>query len=131
VRHVILAALLVAGLAAFSVYQTVRKARAVAATPAERAVFLRANVPGYAVMDWLRTNAKGRVYQVALSEAIYYGPNPVWGDSLGPWRYGDYITLPPAAVICAEVILTFDSDVTCAQLRPESVLFHKPAVREP
>ena len=35
-------------------------------------------------MDYLREHATGRVYQIALSEAIYYGPNPVWGDALGP-----------------------------------------------
>jgi len=41
-------------------------------------------------MDYLRRNAKGRVYQIALNEAIYYGPNPIWGDTLGPWRYTDF-----------------------------------------
>jgi len=41
-------------------------------------------------MDYLRRNATGRVYQVALNEAIYYGPNPIWGDTLGPWRYTDF-----------------------------------------
>ena len=46
-------------------------------------------------MNYLREHATGRVYQIALSEAIYYGPNPVWGDALGPWRYSDFISLPP------------------------------------
>lgn len=72
------------------------KAATVAATPLQREAFLRSRVPGYEVMKYLREHATGRVYQVALSEATYYGPSPVWGDALGPWRYADFIALPPA-----------------------------------
>jgi 4-amino-4-deoxy-L-arabinose transferase-like glycosyltransferase len=79
-----------------SFYMTRRSVAAIATTPAERAAFLEAHVPGYAVMDYLRQHATGRVYQIALSEAIYYGPTPVWGDAIGPWRYADFIVLPPA-----------------------------------
>jgi hypothetical protein len=79
-----------------SFYMTRRSVAAIATTPAERAAFLEAHVPGYAVMDYLRQHATGRVYQIALSEAIYYGPAPVWGDAIGPWRYADFIVLPPA-----------------------------------
>jgi len=59
-------------------------------TQEQREAFLRQNVPGYAVMDYLRRTATGRVYQINLNEAIYYGPNPIWGDTLGPWRYTDF-----------------------------------------
>jgi len=79
-----------------SFYMTRRSVAAIATTPAERAAFLDAHVPGYAVMNYLREHATGRVYQIALSEAIYYGPAPVWGDAIGPWRYADFIVLPPA-----------------------------------
>ena len=48
------------------------------------------------VMNYLREHATGRVYQIALIEATYYGPVPVWGDAIGPWRYSDFIVLPPA-----------------------------------
>jgi hypothetical protein len=82
--------LLLAVLAAVSVKQTASKVAAISPTPETREAFLRQHVPGYAVMDYLRRNATGRVYQIALSEAIYYGPNPVWGDTLGPWRYTDF-----------------------------------------
>ncbi len=68
----------------------------VAATPAQREAFLRGRVPGYEVMKYLREHATGRVYQIALSEATYYGPSPVWGDALGPWRYTDFLMRPPA-----------------------------------
>jgi hypothetical protein len=41
------------------------------------------------------------------------------------------IPLPPAALTWSWVIVTDDSDVTWAQVRPASVLFHRPAWREP
>lgn len=82
--------LLLAVLAAVSVRQTALKVAMVSTTPQEREAVLRQHVPGYAVMDYLRHNATGRVYQIALNEAIYYGPNPIWGDTLGPWRYTDF-----------------------------------------
>ena len=56
----------------------------------------RHTCPAMRCMDYLREHATGRVYQVALNEAIYYGPDPVWGDAFGPWRYADFIVLPPA-----------------------------------
>jgi len=82
--------LLLAAMAAVSVRQTAVKVSMVAVTPEAREAVLRKHVPGYAVMDYLRRTAKGRVYQIALNEAIYYGPNPIWGDTLGPWRYTDF-----------------------------------------
>ncbi|MFH0134067.1 ArnT family glycosyltransferase [Variovorax sp. VaC1] len=90
------AVLLLAVLAAVAVRQTAAKVAMISPDPEAREAFLRKNVPGYAVMDYMRRNATGRVYQIALSEAIYYGPNPIWGDTLGPWRYADFLLLPPA-----------------------------------
>lgn len=89
------AVLLLAALAAVSVRQTAEKVAMISPTPEAREAFLRQSVPGYAAMDWLRRHADGRVYQIALNEAIYYGPNPIWGDTLGPWRYRDFLLLPP------------------------------------
>lgn len=82
--------LLLAVLAAVAVRQTAVKIAMISVTPEAREAVLRQHVPGYAVMDYLRHNATGRVYQIALNEAIYYGPNPIWGDTLGPWRYTDF-----------------------------------------
>jgi len=87
--------LLVAALAAVSLRQTAVKVAMISPTPESREAFLRQHVPGYAAMDYLRQHANGRVYQIALNEAIYYGPNPIWGDTLGPWRYRDFLLLPP------------------------------------
>ncbi|KWT64026.1 hypothetical protein APY03_7725 [Variovorax sp. WDL1] len=92
----IAAGLFLAALAAVSLRHTTRELAKVSPTPAAREAFLRANVPGYAVMNHVREQVSGRVYQIALSEAIYYGPNPVWGDTLGPWRYADFPLLPAA-----------------------------------
>jgi len=90
-------AVLVVVTAVFATLQLGRQRLAgVAVTTAQRQAFLEGHVPGYAVMDYLREHAKGRTYQIALSEAIYYGPSPVWGDTLGPWRYVDFLLLPPA-----------------------------------
>ena len=89
------AVLLLAVLAAVSVRQTAGNVAMISITPETREAFLRKQVPGYAVMDYLRRHATGRVYQIALNEAIYYGPNPIWGDTLGPWRYADFLLLPP------------------------------------
>ncbi|GAA4335976.1 hypothetical protein GCM10023165_12770 [Variovorax defluvii] len=93
---VVVAALLLAVLAAVSWRHSERRLAGIAVTPAAREAFLRANVPGYAVMNHVREQVTGRVYQIALSEAIYYGPNPIWGDTLGPWRYADFPLLPAA-----------------------------------
>ncbi|WP_288253379.1 phospholipid carrier-dependent glycosyltransferase [uncultured Hydrogenophaga sp.] len=87
--------LLLAALAAVSLGQTAGKVAMISPTPETREAFLRQHVPGYAAMDYLRQHANGRVYQIALNEAIYYGPNPIWGDTLGPWRYRDFLLLLP------------------------------------
>jgi hypothetical protein len=87
--------LLVGGVGA-SFYLTREKLALVAVTPAERTALLEERVHGWAVMNYLREHATGKVYQIALSESSYYGPSPVWGDAIGPWRYSDFILLPPA-----------------------------------
>jgi hypothetical protein len=89
------AVLLLAVLAAVSVRQTAARVAMISLTPQTREAFLREHVPGYAVMDYVRRNVTGRVYQIALNEAIYYGPNPIWGDTLGRWRYSDYLMMSP------------------------------------
>ena len=90
------AVLLLAVLAAVSVRQTALKVSMISLTPESKEAFLRKNVPGYAVMNYVRQHATGKTYQVALAEAMYYGPNPVWGDTLGPFRYSDYLLMPAA-----------------------------------
>jgi len=88
-------ALLVTG-AGVAIDQTRRSAQKIAVTQEQREAFLRQRVPGYAVMNYLREHATGRVYQFGLESTIYYGPRPIWGDWFGPWRYPDFTHLPPA-----------------------------------
>jgi len=109
---------LIVVLAAASFQQTARKLAMVSTTPEKREAFLRQNVPGYAVMNYLREHATGRVYQIALNEAIYYGPNPVWGDALGPWRWADFILLPPAEMARKLARLGFEAIAIPTALAP-------------
>lgn len=88
--------LLLAGGLGVSWQLTRTRASYIATNPVDRSAFLEARVPGYAVMNFLREHGGGRTYQVALMEAIYYGPTPVWGDAIGPWRYADFIVQGPA-----------------------------------
>jgi hypothetical protein len=108
-----------AALAAVSVRHTARALTKVSPTPETREAFLRANVPGYAVMNYLREHATGRVYQIGLSEAIYYGPDPIWGDALGPWRYTDFLPLPPAEMAHKLAKLGFEAIVMPDPLVPQ------------
>ncbi len=115
----IVVGLFLAVLAAVSVRHTAREFAKVSPTPETREAFLRANVPGYAAMNYLREHATGRVYQIGLSEAIYYGPNPVWGDALGPWRYTDFLSLPPPEMARKLAKLGFEAIVMPQTLVPQ------------
>ncbi|VTU16695.1 ArnT family glycosyltransferase [Variovorax sp. PBL-E5] len=111
--------LLMAVLVVFSAHQALARARMISPTPQAREAFLRANVPGYGVMSYLRAHpSPGRVYQVALSEAIYYGPNPIWGDALGPWRYADFILLPADQMARKLAAQGFDTVVVSGPVAP-------------
>ncbi|BEP64120.1 hypothetical protein GmRootV213_46740 [Variovorax sp. V213] len=110
--------LLVAALAAVSLRQTAVKVAMISPTPETREAFLRQHVPGYAAMDYLRQHADGRVYQIALNEAIYYGPNPIWGDTLGPWRYRDFLLLPPGDMAVKLARLGFTAIVMPTSMVP-------------
>ncbi len=69
----------------------------VAAPAQARERLLHQQVTGYATWLALRKPEAqvGKIYQLGLEDAIYYAPNPVWGDHFGPFRYRDYATLPP------------------------------------
>ena len=106
--------LLIVTLAAMSVQQTFKRGAMVSLTQDTRDAFLRVNVPGYEVMRYLREHPHGKLYQVALSEAIYYGPDEVWGDMLGPWRYADFLAAPPAEMARKFMSLGFGSLVVAS-----------------
>jgi len=90
--------LFLAVLAAAGAQRMAVHARMVAATPAAREAFLRANVPGYEVLQYVHAHGRGRLYQVGLNDAIYFAGQPAWGDVFGPYRLHDYILLPSEAL---------------------------------
>jgi len=75
-----------------------RGARDIAPTPAARDAVLSHRIPGYGLLAQLQREPVGRIYQLGLEGAIYYAPQPIWGDWFGPWRYRDVMNLEPAAL---------------------------------
>ena len=63
--------------------------RNVAANEAERNQILMGSVTSYGLGQTIQHQQLGRTYQWGLEGAIYYLPNPVYGDHFGPWRYRD------------------------------------------
>lgn len=70
----------------------------VALTPEQRTNFLRQHVVAYDLLMDLRQQPGLKIYQWGLEDAIYYAPNPMWGEVFGPWRYSDLNGLPIPAL---------------------------------
>lgn len=87
----LLAVLAVAGVQRFA-----QHARMVSPTPESREAFLRTHVPGYEALQYANAHRHGKLYIVALSDAIYFAHQPAWGDVFGPWRYADFVMQKPA-----------------------------------
>ncbi len=68
----------------------------IGATHAQRDAFLDRQMWEYrGVLNFLQRDPTARVYQNGMEAALYYAPQPIWGDHFGPWRYRDFMTLPP------------------------------------
>ncbi|MEJ8857001.1 hypothetical protein WKW79_20665 [Variovorax robiniae] len=90
-----IAAILLLGAAC--AYHSARNIREISPTPESREAFFQRRIPGYEVLHHLRTNpVEGKTYQVMLNDSLYFGPDLMYGDVFGPWRYADFIMLPPA-----------------------------------
>ncbi|MDA7418373.1 glycosyltransferase family 39 protein [Xenophilus arseniciresistens] len=87
----LLAVLALAGAQRFA-----QHARMVSPTPESREAFLRTHVPGYEALQYANAHRHGKLYIVALSDAIYFAHQPAWGDVFGPWRYADFVMQKPA-----------------------------------
>jgi len=61
----------------------------------KRNILMRKEIKGYAVLEYANLHQLGRIYNVGLSDAVYYAPHPIWGDVFGPWRYPDIISDEP------------------------------------
>lgn len=73
----------------FTVNTASKLASRVALTPEQRTNFLRQQVVAYDLLVQLRQQPGLKIYQWGLEDAIYYAPNPVWGEVFGPWRNSD------------------------------------------
>ncbi len=104
-------ALVLSGLAFACVLGLNRKWGDVSATPEARQAYLQRNVLStYGdVLDYLRLNPMGKIYQSGLEGALYYAPQPIWGDAFGPWRSRDFMHLEPEALAAKLKSMDFDA----------------------
>lgn len=70
----------------------------VSPTQAQRDQFLRQQIVAYDLLQHLRTLPGLKIYQWGLEDAIYYAPNPIWGEVFGPWRQSDLVDLSAPAL---------------------------------
>ncbi|MFZ3120491.1 MAG: glycosyltransferase family 39 protein [Variovorax sp.] len=87
------AGLLLLYLALMATAEIVRYWKRISPSPEARTALLTKRVPGYALWTHLRTHPVGRIYQIGNEDALFYAPQPVWGEIFGPWRYRDYAFL--------------------------------------
>ena len=68
----------------------------VATAPAQRQEVVRLWLHDYAgAIDYLQARPGRKIYQSGMEGVLYYLPFPIWGDHFGPWRYRDFLGLPP------------------------------------
>lgn len=60
----------------------------------------------------------GKIYQSGMEGALYYAPQPMWGDSFGPWRSQDFLRLEPRALAAK-----------LAQQQFNTLVLHSPSYR--
>jgi len=68
------------------------------ASAAGRDAYLQEKIHGYAVIKQLSEFPHKGIYQFGLEDAIFYMPQPVWGDHFGPGRYRDMAALSAEAL---------------------------------
>ena len=78
-------------------------------TAAGRDAYLHEKINGYDVISRLSEIPHTGIYQFGLEDAIFYMPQPVWGDHFGPARYRDMAALPAEAL--AEKLDSMEIDV--------------------
>ncbi len=75
----------------------------------ERNAYLQEKINGYDVIKRLSEFPHTGIYQFGLEDAIFYMPQPVWGDHFGPGRYRDMAALSAEAL--AEKLNSMGIDV--------------------
>ena len=82
----------------------------VAPTQASREALFSSTIASYDALSYVNQNSTQKIYQIALDDAIYFSAKPLYGDGFGPWRFADYVALPPkdfAAKLTANGFDTF------------------------
>lgn len=87
-----------------------------------RDAILEKRISGYPVLSYLQKSSFLKTYQFGLEDAIYYSPNPIWGDHFGPSRYNDFAHLNPAELSAKLKSLGFDSVVVHTRRWPKIVV---------
>jgi len=93
--------------------------RKIAPTDTIRNEILNRKIAGYQLLSHLKQHPVGRIYQFGLENAIYYAPNPIWGDYFGPWRYRDFASLEPARLARALAAHGFDHMLIHTEICPQ------------
>lgn len=78
-------------------------------TASERDAYLSEKIYGYDVIKHVSEVPHSGIYQFGLEHAIFYMPQPVWGDHFGPGRYRDMADLSAEAL--AEKLKSMGIDV--------------------
>jgi hypothetical protein len=95
---------------------------AIAPTAADRDEILKTKVSGYPVLAYMRQSHFLKTYQFGLEGAIYYAPNPIYGDHFGPARYRDFASLKANELASKLKALGFDSMIVHVGLWPNIVV---------
>jgi len=100
----------------------VKSSKLIASNVAARETILKERISGYPVLSYLRQHPFMKTYQFGLEDAIYYAPNPIWGDHFGPARYNGFASLKPADLAAKFRSLGFDSVIIHTERWPKIVV---------
>ncbi len=99
-------------------YSWVKGLAKVSPTVASRDAYLSGRVTGYAALTELQATPTQKIYQLGLDDAIYFSEKPLYGDVFGPWRYADFVALPPAEFAAKLRAAGFDTFVIRTEISP-------------
>lgn len=85
-------------LAGISSEKLIRDWKNIKVSSVERNVYLEEKITGFDVINHLSEIPHTGIYQFGLENAIFYMPQPVWGDHFGPGRYWDMAELSAEAL---------------------------------
>jgi 4-amino-4-deoxy-L-arabinose transferase-like glycosyltransferase len=81
-------------LAIAAAFPTYRSWKRVAVTTEDRAQVIDSSLTGYGAIRFLAQQPYSKIYELGVEYAIYYLPQPIWGEVFGPWRDRDFVGTP-------------------------------------